>query len=81
MAKMDQHKIFFQLTPNLIGFVSKKILPMKSWSRDYKVAAKLVQGSFQIWTCSRTISKTKLRVRQCFRWLDCQNYCWNRAIG
>ena len=34
MAKIDQQKINFTLTPNLIGFVSKDFSPMTSSSRD-----------------------------------------------
>ena len=61
IAKIDQHKILFPLTLNLIGFVSKFFSPMTSWSRDQYVSAKNVHGNFQIWTCSRTLSKNKIQ--------------------
>ena len=34
MAKIDQYKILFPFTPNLIGFVSKIFSPIISWLRE-----------------------------------------------
>ena len=47
--------------PNLVGFVNKNFSPMTSWFRDQQVPAKNVNSGFQIWTCSRTISKHKIQ--------------------
>ena len=61
LAKIDQHKILFPLTPNIIGFTRKLFSPMTSRSCDQQVLAKNVDGDFQIWTCPRTISKNKIQ--------------------
>ena len=52
--------MFFPLTPNLVGFVNKNVLPMTSWSLDKQGAAKTVHIDFQILTYSRTIPKNKI---------------------
>ena len=44
IANIDQHKIIFPLTPNLISFGNKNFSFMTSWSRDYQVPAENVYG-------------------------------------
>ena len=61
MAKTDQYKILFPLTPNLIGSVSTNVSSMTSCLRHWQEPAKTVHGDFQIWTCSRTmLSKNEI---------------------
>ena len=62
--------MFFPLTPNLVGFVNKNVLPMTSWSLDKQVPAKTVHIDFQILNTLEQYPKIKFRIRQSVRWLE-----------